>query len=391
MPVWHEKTRQARRAGKLVVIGLIQEQHADRCRLFAQWKGFDWPILHDPINRLGPRAVPIVVAVDEAGNVVDASLSTDELASFLQRAPAKAAASIPSEISEGRIVDQQAKTSGRAIDWILAGDRQLLWGRTGKESEAINRYQKAVELDQDSAPGWFRLGAAFRARFDSPQSRRDDFANAVAAWERALEIDPNHYIYRRRIQQYGPRLSKPYPFYDWIDQARREIEARGDKPVTLRTEPVGAEIAEPSPTVQASVSNPSPPDPQGRISRDRQGLVQVDVVVVPGKVDVGDAVRVHLHFQPTTGAHWNNEVEPPKVWIETPKGWQVESPLLELPQPLEPESSEPRVVDFEVRTAEPAAKNTVIHAYTFDVFCEEEGGQCHYRRQDIDIPIRVNP
>ena len=56
-------------AGALVLLGVTQEQHADRCRLFAQWKRFDWPILHDPINVLEAPAVPIVVAIDEHGIV----------------------------------------------------------------------------------------------------------------------------------------------------------------------------------------------------------------------------------------------------------------------------------------------------------------------------------
>ena len=56
-------------AGKLVVVGITQEQHSDRCRLFAQWKGIDWPILWDPINLTGSSAVPIVTAIDEYGIV----------------------------------------------------------------------------------------------------------------------------------------------------------------------------------------------------------------------------------------------------------------------------------------------------------------------------------
>jgi hypothetical protein len=55
--------------GRLVLLGVTQEQHADRCRLFAQWKQFDWPILHDPINLMKAPAVPIVVAIDEHGIV----------------------------------------------------------------------------------------------------------------------------------------------------------------------------------------------------------------------------------------------------------------------------------------------------------------------------------
>ena len=69
MPVWHEATRGWVNQGRLVLLGVTQEQHADRCRLFAQWKRFDWPILHDPINLLEAPAVPIVVAIDEHGIV----------------------------------------------------------------------------------------------------------------------------------------------------------------------------------------------------------------------------------------------------------------------------------------------------------------------------------
>ena len=208
--MWHEQTRLARQSDQLVVLGVIQEQHADRCRLFAQWQGFDWPILHDPINQLAARAVPMFVAIDEAGDVVDTSLSTSKLEEFLRRPPAKAPLGQEVTVNEEtESLDRQARRSGTARDWMAAGDARLLWGDFGKETAAIDRYAKSVEADPNFAPGWFRLGVAYRARYDSPQSRSSDFASAAAAWDRALEIDPNHYIYRRRIQQYGPRLSNP--------------------------------------------------------------------------------------------------------------------------------------------------------------------------------------
>ena len=62
MPVWHEKTRSLVKAGKLALLGVIQEQHPDRCRLFAQWQEFDWPILWDPFNLTGAAVVPILTA-----------------------------------------------------------------------------------------------------------------------------------------------------------------------------------------------------------------------------------------------------------------------------------------------------------------------------------------
>ena len=47
LATWRERTRQPVADKKLVLLGVMEEQHADRCRLFAQWKGItDLPLLH---------------------------------------------------------------------------------------------------------------------------------------------------------------------------------------------------------------------------------------------------------------------------------------------------------------------------------------------------------
>ena len=94
-------------------------------------------------------------------------------------------------------------------------------------------------VSRDRVPPRCRLSRALRVT--APAAGR--FRKAVEHWERALALDSNQYIWRRRIQQYGPRLDKPYPFYDWIPEARADIEARGQSPVTLAVEPAGAEFA----------------------------------------------------------------------------------------------------------------------------------------------------
>ena len=66
MPVWHARAQKYVDQGRLAIVGLIQEQHPDRCRLFMQWKGMDWPILVDALNLYGVDAVPITYAIDEA-------------------------------------------------------------------------------------------------------------------------------------------------------------------------------------------------------------------------------------------------------------------------------------------------------------------------------------
>jgi len=70
------------------------------------------------------------------------------------------------------------------------------------------------------------LGEAYRKRYESNFRQPEDFQKAVEQWSAALEIDPNQYIWCRRIQQYGPRLDKPYSFYDWSILSQRQVSSR---------------------------------------------------------------------------------------------------------------------------------------------------------------------
>ena len=65
------------------MLGITQEQHPARCRLFAQWHGIDWPILWDPFNLTGSEAVPRFTLVDEHGVVRVARARPDDLDAFL--------------------------------------------------------------------------------------------------------------------------------------------------------------------------------------------------------------------------------------------------------------------------------------------------------------------
>ena len=372
-------------------MGVIQEQHPDRCRLFAQWHEIDWPILHDPINVLAPTAVPIFVAIDEHGIVRGVGPQLDWVTgTFLKTeydTPEDVApvASQPDLEDLARIAGDQSSRS----HWQAFGDALILWGGSARIDEAITAYEQAAEIDAQHAPLQFRLGVSHRMRFDSASAGPDDFQLAVDRWGAALEIDPNHYIYRRRIQQYGPRLIKPYPFYDWVVEARETIEQRGEMPIALAVEPGGAEIAQPSRTFDAADSTPDPPDPEGRINRDERGLVTINAVVVPATIAPGEAARVHFELKPTQLAHWNNEAEPLQVWIDAPEGWTLDGNLFNAPQPPEAESNEPRRVEFEVLSPSTASGETRLSGYALYYVCEETGGQCLYLRQDFVVDVIV--
>ena len=395
MPVWHKATRRWVQEGKLAVVGITQEQHPDRCRLFAQWQQFDWPILHDPIDATGPRAVPIVMAIDEHGIVrsVGPRVETfeDDFLNKTFSAPPSApgAPATTTERPDLSKSHERARKLNTAAAWRQNGDALVLWGGIDRNELAIEAYSRSLQLAPRDGDSHFRLGVCNRRRYESRYREGGDFQRAIDEWNRALEIDPNHYIWRRRIQQYGPRLIKPYPFYDWVDEAAREIRARGETPVELAVYPSGAEIAQPERQFQKAGPGETAPDPSGRIHRDKGRLIEAEVVLVPPRIKPGESVRVHISLRPNRArdAHWNNENEPVKLWIVAPKDWEADHRLMTAPSGNQPETSEPRSIEFELKSPKEAQGTVRLSAYALYYVCEGLEGTCLYLRQDIAIDV----
>ena len=396
MPVWHESTKDLRANEELVVIGITQEQHADRCRLYAQWQGIDWPILWDPFNLTETKAVPVITAVDEFGVVrsqrpLAESLVEDFLIQVYEPPsegedphPAVTRALLESDAGEGADPD--------ATPWALA---RLLWP-TGADRVDIDRaldVLQAAALEKGADPRvMFRLGVAQRLRYDSPWGRPEDLAACLESWTRALRQDASQYIWRRRIQQYGPRLDKPYPFYDWIETAREELIARGESPHPVQVALSGAEVAEGSRELAWKASEAKPPDPKGVLPRDKEGLVRIDVAAAPhtpGK-RAQPVSRVHLVLRPSQSqdVHWANEAGPGQVWIDLPEGWSAESRTFELPTHEEASSAETRVLDFEVVRGETEEdSDDTLRGYAVYFVCQGESGACSFLRQDFELSL----
>lgn len=395
VPGWHEATKTLQEQGRLRMVGIVQEQHPERARLFMQWKRMTWPILVDPLDLLGVSVVPVTVAIDEHGIVRAIGPRPERIdEEFFEKrydspsAGDGGAATGPPDLERLRVVSG----AGSAADWRTYADALFLWGAGARLDDVIDAYERAIEKDPADAPARFRLGVALRTRYDSPRRRGNDFQGAVGAWEQALDLDPNNYVWRRRIQQYGPRLEKPYSFYDWVETARREIRARGETPASLTVEPGGAELAQPANALESPAVPAKEPDPRGRIHRDPGAFVNVEATVVPTTVRRGAAARVHLEFRPNVEkkTHWNNEVADLAVWVAPPAGWQVDKRSLNTPRPPQPVSQETRRVEFEVRVPEDAKPGvTTLPAYALYYVCEDVQGACLYRRQDLDIPFQV--
>lgn len=379
-------------AGRLSMVGVIQEQHPDRCKLFMQWKRMNWPILVDSLNLLEVSAVPITVALDEHGIVREVGLGLDDMESFRsgfmetefeppdgvegERTASEWEAGSPPGALAG--ATESARFASLAI---RSGDRTLL-------DAAIEAYRRATELEPEDGRHPFRLGVALRMRLDSERRQAGDFQSAVNAWKAALDLDPNQYIWRRRIQQYGPRLDKPYPFYDWVPKAREEIAGRGETPHELAVEPGGAEFAQPSEEF-ARGTTAEEPDARGRIHRDEGEFIALETAAVPAALGEGEAARLHLTLRPIEEkrAHWNNEVEGVEVWLQAPDGYALDNPYRLLPMPQEAVSVETRSAEVEVRRETAAAGESAVTGYALYYVCEDVNGTCLYRRQDFEIAL----
>jgi tetratricopeptide (TPR) repeat protein len=397
VPAWNQKIQTWVREGKLVVLGIAQEQYADRCRLFAQWHQLNWPILYDPINVMQVRGVPIEVAIDENGIVrsLRPDLKTFEWEFLDKTFSSKDAKEVEKSEKPSQpdlaALRRRAEQGNSFEAWRELGDALVLWGEPNELNHAIDAYTRALQIKPDDGNANFRLGVCYRMRYESPQRMSADFQMAVDSWTKAREIEPNRYIWRRRVEQFGPRATKPYPFYDWVETAIRDITARGDKPIHLTVLPTGSELAGPGPALEAKRQEVKPPDPQGRILRDAQNLILADVTVVPRHIKGGQTVRVHVTLRPNgeLKAHWNNEAEPLRLWIDAPSGWKPQPQLLSWPQAAQPESSEPRHLEFEILSPADASGTTELHAYALYYVCEDTLGTCQFLRKDIPVTVTV--
>jgi len=409
VPVWHEQTQDLVAEGKVRMAGIIEEQHPDRCRLFMQWKQMSWPVMVDALDQLGVKGVPLHLLIDEGGIVrgMPRPRGPQDIRAavegFVGSAPAEPAGArdggrYPSGAQAVRVPDLEAlraqADAGERGAILRCADALSVWGCPADLDEAVDLYPLALE-DEETGAAHFRLGSSLLKRAESARRAPGDFGGAIGHFRRALSADPDQYIWRRRIQQYGPRLDKPYPFYDWVDEARRAIRARGEEPAELGAEPRGAELAAPLrgafPAADPGAIQASERESAG-IALDGRGLVTAEVAVVPHTGKGERCARIHILLAPDAdlGVHWSNESEPPVLWIEASDGWQVDPRRIELPNAAGgATSAEARRAEIEVRAPPGAAAPPTLRARVLYSVCDLATGECLVLRRDLDIDVEL--
>lgn len=416
VPVWRDKTKALVESGDLAIVGIVHEQHPDRAALYAQWQELDFPILWDPFGVTGLKVVPVVSAIDGSGVVrigrPDPRKFDDQFVGEFMGIDFPSA-KVPAP--DGFVVSS-AMGSGhgqrRAIaEVLLEGVRPVLFGKPVPfEKDALDALDHLASR-RERPFDQFCAGVALRLRHDSRHARPGDFQGALSRWSSALHAVPNQYIWRRRIQQWGPRLDKPYPFYDWVATAIEEVTARGETPVAVRAQLSGSEVADKTRKLPGSRVGTDPlgvtveakePDPRGEVDRDADGAVGLELAVAQHTASAGGSVRspmgssrVHVTLRPGVGAKWPLDADPPVVWLDLPDGWDAAASGFRFALPKPGAETRALTADFEISTlplrlgppdeswTPPAS---VIPAYAVYSICLEDG-TCVFRRQDFQIEV----
>ena len=352
MPVWHSRTNEMVKAGELQSLGIVQEQHPDRAALYMQWQQMDWPVLADPFNLLGVKVVPITLLLDSSGIIRFRNPSEKDFKDFLS-------SSYP-------------RTLVQEKDYSFDG--------------SLEARKKELSINPSSPRANFQLGVALRRRFDSGEREDADFLKAIESWRKALSLQPDQYIWRRRIQQYGPRLDKPYSFYDWVNQARKDLKDRGEVPLSLSAEPRGSEFAQPGGEKDSEVTLKHP-DPKGKVPVDEGGFVKTSVVIVPSTKKEDHAVRVHLRFKPSKSkvVHWTNDAGNVSFHFQSSDGFTVHDLQGPGPVPVVSASAEERMIEFEIRPQKGEKLQGEIVGAAYYYVCEGPEGVCRFLRSPITI------
>ena len=357
MPGWHARTKDLVTSGKLQVYGIAPEQYGDRMALFLQWKELDFPVLMDPLNVLGVKAVPITLLVDESGVIRHRNPKPNQFKKFL-------AQTYP--------VTSRKKTLASLPPATAQMQKALMQNDSKQAQQCLSIKGKKISPAQS-----FQAGVVARWLYDQNFEPKL-FQDAVDHWKTALKSIPSQYIWRRRIQQYGPRLDKPYPFYNWVETARKEIRAKGDQPVKLTVEPSGSEVASPLRKNEQATSSQDFPDPENKLPLDKK-LLKAITTLIP-HTDKSDHQRIHLQLAPQKTAHWASDTQEVALWLLPKKGDPILLADTASPLPPEQESSdETRTLEADISQRKLANGKLIL----FYALCEEENGVCRFLKTEV--------
>lgn len=238
---WNEQTRDLIKNHRLAVLAVSHDASPAQARLFFQWKKIDWPLAHDVINHCGVETLPLALYINEKGIIKQIDPEPEKLAKRLAKAKALKPREIPESDREQLVepkITRRAASEGRSADSLcIHGDALVVAGQPPQIDEAIEVYKKATNEAPEMAKAWFGLGVAHHMRAKLNQSAdpsaADDGKAATAAWKKVRELAPDNQVFKIEIEEFKAKPAALKKLFEWVEEAKKEISDRGDKPVEV--------------------------------------------------------------------------------------------------------------------------------------------------------------
>lgn len=308
-----------------VFVGVIHELHRDRGELFVRWKKIEFPVYHDPMNFICAPRVNRAVCIDADGLVrVIAKSPVMVTDRFIEKKfePISNAVRLPKvKPPDPRVTKRTAGEGHRPLEIIQHGDALMYSGHPVEMNEAIRTYRKAFEIAEPNAAAAFRLGSAYRLRFDSGNRQPGDWAKSCEALQIAAALAPRNDIYTAHVRQLGITTDKQASAYGWIADARQSLGGAA----RLNPEPLAIEMAGPASAFEAGAAPSTSPPKIESVA----GVISVEhaVVYALSKEHRGEA-NLLFALSPTGGGFDQGKFI--RMWFDSTDGLSFESRYVEL-------------------------------------------------------------
>jgi hypothetical protein len=322
---WKTFAEQNKGEDAVAFVGVIHDQHRDRGELFVRWKKIAFPVYHDPINLISAPRVNRAVCVDADGLVRAIAKNPEQVTErFIKKKfePNQTAVRSPNpNPPDTRVTKRMAGEGHRGLEILQHGDALIFGGHPVELTEAIRIYRQAFDIGEPNAAAAFRLGAAYRLRFDSANRQPGDLEKSCQAFQVAAALAPRNDIYIARVRQLGIATDKKACAYGWVAEARESLGGS----LGLNPEPMAIEMAKP---VSAFKPGDAPPSHPPKIEAGADAVTVEHTVVYALNKSHGGESNLLLALSPPSAGF--DAGKPIRIWFDSPDGVAFESRYLEV-------------------------------------------------------------
>ncbi|MBX3395351.1 MAG: hypothetical protein KF841_08280 [Phycisphaerae bacterium] len=226
LETWISATKKLRASKKIALVAIMHEQRAERAAIFARWKKYGIPLLHDPYNFSSVDSLPTVVAVDEMGfvrliNPVPETIEREFVKKKFKAGKYEARAPELEPPNHRALKRMAAESRDESIERQL-GDALVIAGSSVELDEGLRTYSRILQKNPKDSVAFFRLGVGLLARSESGEAEESDRDSALESLRNAAKLSPGNIVFQARLAEYDRKSAKPMSGVDfdgWLKRA----------------------------------------------------------------------------------------------------------------------------------------------------------------------------